>query len=183
MGESQVLETRLRKALEREGVDLERFAAIVGGTAPEAIEAIVRRRPAGVFARRLWFLYEWLTGRKLDVPEPAGRLRFVRVLDPLRQLALKVGTPSGRHRIIDNLPGTPRFCPMVRWTPALRTAASKQHDLRVQAIVASFRPDRRAAVAERLQRSEADASFALAGADPPALRIARWAEAIGQAGA
>src|SRR5215831_4333967 len=183
MGESQVLETRLRKALEREGVDLERFAAIVGGTAPEDIEAIVRRRPAGVFARRLWFLYEWLTGRKLDVPEPAGRLRFVPVLDPARQVALKVGTPSGRHRVIDNLPGTPRFCPTIRWTPALRTAAAIPWDLRVRRTIAIVRPDHRADAAVRLQRSEAKASFVLAGEEPSGVRLARWADAIGEAGA
>jgi hypothetical protein len=177
------LEGRLRRVLDRGSLDLCPLAGIFRGAAPEDIQSIVRRRPAGVFSRRLWFLYEWLTGRTLDVPAAGGRLRFVPVLDPERQVALRVGAPSGRHRVIDNLPGTRRFCPMVRWTPSLRTAVERRHGVRIQAVIASSSPDRRAAVAARLQRSEAEASFDLAGAEPPDLRIARWAEAIGQAGA
>jgi len=143
----------------------------------------VRRKPTGVFARRLWFLYEWLTGHKLDVPEPGGRLLFVPVLDPARHVALKVGAPSGRHRVIDNLPGTRRFCPTIRWTRALRTASAKPWDARVHRAIGATSPDRRPAVAEWLQRSEAESSFVLAGEAPPAPVMARWAHAIGEAGA
>ena len=143
----------------------------------------MRRRTTSVFARRLWYLYEWLTGRKLDVPESEGRLRFVPVLDPARQVALKIGTPSGRHRVIDNLPGTPRFCPLVRWTPALRTASGQEWDVRARGIVASTHPTRRLWVATWLQRSEAGSSFTLAGEEASARRTASWADAIGQAGA
>ena len=35
------------------------------------------------------------------------------------------GELSRRHRVRDNLPGTPQFCPMVRWTPALREQAQR----------------------------------------------------------
>jgi Fic/DOC family len=178
-----VLETRLRVALDREAVDLGSLAAIVSVTAAGEIATIVRRKPAGVFARRLWYLYEWLTREKLDVPEPVGRLRFVRVLDPNAQVALTVGTPSGRHRVIDNLPGTRRFCPMVRWTPGLRTASAKGWDVRARGIIAATHPDRRPSVAAWLQRSAARSSFMLAGEKPSGLRAARWAQAIGQAGA
>ena len=179
--ESQGLESRLRHALDRDGIDLGRLAAIVRATGAADIESVVRRKPTGVFARRLWFLYEWLTGRKLDVPEPAGRLRFVPVLDPARQAALKVGVPSGRHRVIDNLPGTPRFCPMVRWTRALRAASAKPWDVQAGRMFASAGQDSPSAPSR--QRREAESSFALAGERPTDARIVRWADAIGQAGA
>jgi len=181
--ESRGLDDRLRGALNHERVDLGLLAPMVRATPPCAIEAIVLRKPTGAFERRLWFLYEWLTGRKLDVPEPAGRLRFVPVLDPARQAALRVGVPSGRHRVIDNLPGTPRFCPAIRWTPALRAASAKQWHGRVRRVAASISPERRSAVASYLQRSEAESSFVLAGGKLSDPRIARWAGAIGQAGA
>ena len=48
---------------------------------PADVAAIVRATPTGVFARRAWFLYEWLTGRELDVPDP-GKVRVVAVVDP-----------------------------------------------------------------------------------------------------
>ena len=173
----------LRFALDGDGVDLRMLAAIVRVTAADDIASIVRRKPIGVFARRLWYLYEWLTHQKLDVPEAAGRLRFVPVLDPARHVALKAGTPSGRHRVIDNLPGTRRFCPMVRWTPALRAASAKGWDVRARAVIDSTPPDRRPSLATWLQRSDAGSSFVLAGEETSARRTAIWADAIGQAGA
>jgi hypothetical protein len=182
-GPLDVLEMHLRFALDGEGVDLSMLAALVREADPQDIASIVRRKRTGVFARRLWYLYEWLTGGKLDVPESEGRLRFAPVLDPARQVALKTGTPSGRHRVIDNLPGTPRFCPMVRWTPALRAAAAKGWDVRAREIIASTHPARRPWVATWLQRSDAGSSFTLAGEEASVRRIASWADAIGQAGA
>jgi Fic/DOC family len=178
-----VLEMHLRFALDGAGVDLPLLAEIVRVTAQEEIASIVRRKSTGVFARRLWYLYEWLTGRKLDVPESEGRLRFATVLDPTRQMALRTGTPSGRHRVIDNLPGTARFCPLVRWTPALRAASARNWDARAHEIIAATHPARRPWVATWLQRSDAGSSFVLAGEEAPARRIASWGDAIGQAGA
>ena len=182
-GPLDALEGHLRFALDGEGVNLSMLAVLVRTTNPDDIASIVRRRRTGLFARRLWYLYEWLTGRKLDVPESEGRLRFAPVLDPTRQVALKIGMPSGRHRVIDNLPGTPRFCPMVRWTPALRAASAKGWDVRAREIIASTHPARRPWVATWLQRSDAGSSFVLAGEEVSARRTASWADAIGQAGA
>ncbi len=42
---------------------------------------MVRATPTGAFARRTWFLYEWLTGRTLDVPDP-GKVRVVTIASP-----------------------------------------------------------------------------------------------------
>jgi hypothetical protein len=33
-----------------------------------AASAIVRATPTGIYARRIWFLYEWLLGKTLDLP-------------------------------------------------------------------------------------------------------------------
>jgi hypothetical protein len=98
-------------ALKWEGVDLAVLAALFKSVPAGDIAAIVRATPTGGFARRIWFLYEWLTGRELDVEAP-GKVRMVTVVDPVMQVAAERATPSSRHRVADNLPGTPRFCPM-----------------------------------------------------------------------
>src|SRR5882724_10481552 len=66
-------------ALKWEGVNLGVLAALF------KIIELVRATPTGSFARRIWFLYEWLTGRKLDVPDP-GKVRVVSVVDPDQQV-------------------------------------------------------------------------------------------------
>jgi len=44
---------------------------------------------------------------------------YVSLIDEKLQFAVENGVKSQRHRIINNLPGTPNFCPIVRKTPLL----------------------------------------------------------------
>lgn len=105
------LEGHLTFALKYEGVDLAVLKALFDVLDPAVIEAMVRARPTGRYVRRIWFLYEWLAGRALDLP-PLRRASYVNALDPSLQYAGRV-VNSPRHRVRNNLPGTPAFCPLV----------------------------------------------------------------------
>ena len=175
-------EAQLVFALKWEGVDLGVLAALFKAVDPREIAAMVRATPTGVFARRTWFLYEWLIGRELDVPDP-GKVRVVAVVDPQQQVALQKGVPSPRHKVIDNLPGTRGFCPMVRWTPDLKTAVAKGLDTRAREIIGRTRKDLVTRAAAFLLLSDSKSSFAIEGEHPSSARAARWARAIGEAGA
>lgn len=175
------LEAQLVFGLKWEGVDLGVLSALFKVVAADGVAEIVRGTPTGAFARRIWFLYEWLTGQRLDVPDP-GKVRFASVVDPEQQVALERGTPSVRHKVVDNLPGTRSFCPMVRWTPALLAAAAKRLDRRAREIIGPTRKDLIARAAAFLLLRDSKSSFAIEGERPSSARAARWAEAIGQAG-
>jgi len=97
-------------AFRYEGVDLQVLSALFESVEPDKIAAIIQLTPTGAFARRLWFLYEWLTNRLLALPDP-GKVRMAPALDPDQQFALAHGDPSPRHKVLNNLPGTPAFCP------------------------------------------------------------------------
>lgn len=176
------LEGQLVFALKWEGVDLGVLAALFKAVEPDEVAAIVRATPTGAFSRRTWFLYEWLTGRELDVPDP-GKVRVVAVVNPEQQVALQKGTRSPRHKVIDNLPGTRDFCPMIRWTPALRAAVAKRLDARAREIIGRTRTDLVTRAAAFLLLSDSKSSFAIEGERPSSARAARWARAIGEAGA
>lgn len=175
------LEGQLVFALKWEGVDLGVLAALFKAVEPDEVAAIVRATPTGAFSRRTWFLYEWLTGRELDVPDP-GKVRVVAVVNPEQQVALQKGTRSPRHKVIDNLPGTRDFCPMIRWTPALRAAVAKRLDARAREIIGRTRTDLVTRAAAFLLLSDSKSSFAIEGERPSSARAARWARAIGEAG-
>lgn len=175
------LAAQLVFALKWEGVDPGVLAALFKVIAAGDVAKIVRATPTGAFARRIWFLYERLTGRRLDVPDP-GRVRLASVVDPELQVSLKEGTPSPRHKVVDNLPGTRSFCPMVRWTPALHEAVEKGFDRRAREFIGRTRKDLIARAAAFLLLSDSKSSFAIEGERPSSARAARWAEAIGQAG-
>src|SRR5438876_10356878 len=63
------LEGHLTFALKYEGLDLGVLKRLFGTVAATEIKAVVRAKPTGSYARRVWFLYEWLTGRRLSLPD------------------------------------------------------------------------------------------------------------------
>lgn len=178
---ANTLEGHLVFALKWEGVDLAVLAALFKVVPPDEVTALIRATPTGSFARRVWFLYEWLTGRDLDVPDP-GKVRTVPVVDPEVQIALAKGAPSPRHKVVNNLPGVPGFCPMMRWTPTIRAAAAKGLDSRAREIIGRTRHDLVTRAAAFLLLSDSKSSFAIEGERPTNVRAARWAAAIGEAG-
>lgn len=175
------LSAQLTFAVKWEGIDLAVLTQLFQAIAPGAIADIVRATPTGSFARRIWFLYEWLTGRLLDLPD-AGKIRLIGAVDPEQQFALARGEASPRHKVIDNLPGTPRFCPMVRRSPALIEAAAKNLDERARAQIGRVRPDLVARAAAFLLLNDSKSSFAIEGERPSGTRAVRWGQAIAEAG-
>ena len=169
-------------ALRWEGVDPGVLAALFRAVRPADIAAIVRAEPTGAFARRIWFLHEWLTGARLDLPD-AGKVAYAPVVNEKLQFALAEGEPSPRHKVRDNLPGTPSFCPMVRRTPALERARERRLDARARAVLARARPAVMERAAAVLALGDSKSSFAIENEPAsPGSRAARWANAIREAG-
>jgi len=102
------LEGHLTFALKYEGLDLAVLKRLFLAVGPADIEAIVRATPTGSYARRIWFLYEWLTGKQLDLPAAERGVAYVPVVDPEQQWAID-GENSARHRVRNNLPGYARI--------------------------------------------------------------------------
>jgi hypothetical protein len=175
------LGAQLEFALRWEGVNLAILNALFDVVSPAEIAAIASAKPTGIYTRRLWFLYEWLTGRRLDLPD-APRVKAVPALDPRQQVALAKGELSVRHRVTNNLPGTPEFCPLVRWTAPLRRAARLVLNERAREVIGRTHPDVVTRAAAFLLLSDSRSSFTIEGERPPRERVARWGDAIAAAG-
>jgi hypothetical protein len=174
------LEGHLTFALKYEGLDLAVLKRLFLAAGPAAIEAVVRDKPTGSYARRIWFLYEWLTGTRLDLPD-AEAGRYVPIVDPERQHA-REGENAPRYRVKNNLPGTPDFCPLVFRTEALERFAALNLPKRARAIVAAVPRDILARTAAFLLLKDSRSSYAIEGERAPQDRIQRWGRAIGEAG-
>jgi hypothetical protein len=103
------LEGHLTFALKYEGANPAVLSELFAVIEPSEIEAMVRAKPTSAYMRRIWFLYEWLTGRPLDLPDQR-RGSYVTALDSALQ---PVGPPrnSPRHRVRNNLPATLNWFP------------------------------------------------------------------------
>ena len=151
-----------------------------GRVPPDVIVEWIRSEPTGQHARRIWFLYEWLTGIELDLPD-ASKAPYVGVLDERRQFASK-GKTVTRYRVRNNLPGTPDFCPLVRRSERLTAILAQDLAGEARAVVQRTAPDLMARAAAFLLLEDSKASYVIEGERPPQDRIQRWAQAIGEAG-
>ena len=174
----------LQFALKHEALDLIVLSRVFCRIGPDVVTGIVGANPARQHARRLWFLYEWLTGERLSLPDLASGGHYVPLLDPAQYF---LGEPanwvrSPRHTILDNLPGSPAFCPLVRRTRALEAFTGQGLDAQVQAVMGHTAPDVWRRAASFLLLADSRASFAIEGERPAHNRIERWAHVIQQAG-
>ena len=174
------LAAQLTFALKYEGVDLAVLKRLFQATGAEPIEVLVKDSPTGSYARRVWFLYEWLLGEKLNIPD-IQRSSYVLALDEKQQFGAK-GVNSPRHRVRNNLPGTPDFCPLVFKTETLINFIDKNLKERATKAIAKIPMEIMARTAAFLLLEDSKSSYAIESEFPPQNRIQRWGRAIGQAG-
>ncbi len=174
------IEGHLVFALKYEGLDLAILKRLFDTVSPADLETIVRAKPTSTYMRRIWFLYEWLLDRKLDLPDAATGT-YAEIVDPKQQWAVK-GETSKRHRVRNNLPGTRLFCPLVRRTEALERFVEAKLDQQAGAVVGKISAGVLARTAAFLLLKDSKSSYAIEGETPPQTRIQRWGKAIGEAG-
>lgn len=175
------VEGHLTFALKYEGLDLAVLKRLFDTVGEAEIEALVRSTPTGIYARRLWFLYEWLTGETLKLSDARGSVSYTDAVDTALQFAAP-GANSPRHRVRNNLPGSQAFCPLVFRTNILEEYLEQQLVARAQEVVAAVPRDVLARTASFLLLKDSKSSFAIEGERPPQERIQRWGRAIGEAG-
>ena len=88
------------------------------------------------------------------------------MLDPKQQWA-GPSEASARHRVRNNLPGTPEFCPLVFRTPALDALVALNLADRARAIAAEVPADLLARTAAFLLLKDLRASYVIEGENPP----------------
>ena len=174
------LTDHLTFALKYEGINLSVLTALFSSIDGTTVQDFVRTVPTGAYSRRIWFLYEWLMGVRLDLPD-STRGNYVAVVDPEMQYAVR-GTRVPRQRVTNNLPGTRSFCPMVSRTAALDSFRERSLLEHARAAVDRIPRDIVARAAAFLLLKDSRSSFAIEGESPPHNRIERWGRIIGQAG-
>jgi len=175
----------LQFALRYEGLNLEVLSLLFERVGPEDIQTALNEKPTRAAPRRLAFLYEWLTGRELELPTGrlSGKTRFVPALDESLQfgLALDMSPRADKYRVIDNLPGTRDFCPLVTRTPYLESMVRKSLKERTLATLEKYDPRLVLRAANFLYLTETHSSFEVERVKPTATRAQRFADLLRKA--
>ncbi len=127
----------LEFALKYDGVNLAILAALFRKLPGREVLEYVRSRPTGKYARRIWYLYEFLTGERLPL-EDVTQGNYVKLLEPERYHVVVPGRRVRRQRVHDNLLGDRRFCPVVRRTALLRELEASDFAARCEGVVSAY---------------------------------------------
>jgi len=179
----QSLVGHLRFALRYEGLNLAVLSLLFAKTGGQEIRAFYLAQPRSAFARRLGYLYEWLTGQALDISDTGGVSRkaaYVSVLDESLQfgVAAELSPRNEKYRVIDNLPGNPDFCPLVTKTSYLTDMVSKGLKQRTLDTLAKYDRSLLLRAAAFLYLKETHSSFEVEREKPSANKAQRFADLL-----
>jgi hypothetical protein len=170
----------LQFALRYEGLNLEVLALLFAKTGHSEIETNLAEQPESSFARRLGFLYEWLTGEGIKAVV-APRAAYVPAVDEALQFALLDGPKDGKFRVTNNLPGSRGFCPLVRKTDYLQAMVRKNLKQRTIDTLAKYDPSLLRRAAAFLYLKETHSSFEVERESPSPDRAQRFADLLREA--
>lgn len=167
-------------AMRHEPIDLLLLIRILKAVPASTVRDYVRSSPTGQPNRRVWFLFEYLRGQRLDLPD-AEPVAAVDLLDPEDYVT---GQPrlSKRHRVRNNLLGVPGCCPVIRRTSRLKAFMAAGLDDQARRTVGRTGGHLLSRAASFLLLADTRASFAIEGERPPRSRLERWGRAVMQAG-
>jgi len=164
-------------ALKHEIVNLEFLYRLFMKVEKDEIEAWVGTARTSVYARRAGFLYEWLTGRQLNVPDlTIGN--YIDALDSNRYLVATRPLNVQRWRVRDNLPGTREFCPVVVRTESVSHIEAYDCAQALQQLERQYGTDLLMRSAVWLSIKESRASFQIEHEERHVDRVRRFAAAM-----
>jgi hypothetical protein len=170
------LKAHLLFALKHEPTDLRVLAAAFKQLGSGLVRSMLLDAPTGAYARKAWFLYEYLTGQFLDLPN-AKSGAYTDVLDPKRHI-VGVRRTSSRHRVWDNLLGVPGFSPTVRRTQKLTSRINEELNKEVVSLTKAVEPHILRRATSYLYTKETKSTFEIENEHPSPRRQERFVAAL-----
>ncbi len=174
------LADHLNFALRHEIIDLLVLKRILEAVPENELISYIQATPNGAVSRRVWFFYETLTGKTLDIGD-APVVKAVNALEPEHYFTSE-GILSKRHRVWDNLLGTGAFCPIIQRTKKLNDFIGLDLSKKAQDIIGKTGGSVVTRAASFLLLADSRASFEIEKERPKINRLERWGRAVLEAG-
>jgi len=174
------MEGHLNFAFRHEVTDLLVMRRVFNAISEDEICNFILSTPTGNVARRVWFFYEFLTGKTLEIKD-SETVTAVDVLDPEKYFTTK-GKLSPRHRVRNNLLGPREFCPVIRKTDKLNQFIALNLNEKAKETIEKIGGQVIARAASFMLLADSKASFEIEGEKPPKNKLERWGRAVLEAG-
>lgn len=149
----------LEFALKHEGLHLQLIEQLLYLLDPAEIEQYILKNPKGKYSRIIWFFYEWLTSKELNIKDISIKT-YVDLIDPdLYYTAEPIHYK--RYAVKNNLLGNKQFCPIVRKNQILKEYDRIQIKEKLHAVLNKFNTDLLHKASYYLYLKETTASFFL----------------------
>ncbi|MES2615184.1 MAG: Fic family protein [Bdellovibrionota bacterium] len=162
----------LEFALKYEGINLEIITAFFKKIKFTEVIKYIQKQPTGIYARKMWYLYEFLTEQQLDIQD-CQRIKYVDLLDPKIYFTGKI-IKSSRHAINNNLLGNKNFCPFVRRTKVLETYIELNLSDKVNYLLKKYDAKFVSRVCSYLYTKETMSSYQIEKEQPDKARVSRF---------
>ncbi len=101
-------------------------------------EKSIERNVTGKTERMIWFLYEFLMGKKINIPD-LGKKNYINILDSDKYFTSPNPIKSKRQAINNNfLSPNPNFCPIVRKTEKLEYYIKRNFGQEISETILSY---------------------------------------------
>lgn len=170
----------LEFALKYDDFNLDFMQAVFSRTNSDEIIAYIQNNPSGRYSRKIGFLYEWLTGRPLDL-EPKISGNYIDLLDDAKYVTGSIRKNS-RWRINDNLLGETHFCPIIRKNATIEEYLKIDFRGEIENLKAEYAPEIFNRATQYLYRKETKSSYEIESEKPTPDRMNRFVNLLYEAG-
>jgi len=167
----------LEFALKFEGVNFGLLAELFAVAPVDELVRYIQSKPNGLNTRRVWFFYEFLTGKPLDIPDLDSTVGYVDALDT-KDYVTRKGIRMPRYRVRNNLLGNEHFCPVVRKTELLKQYSWEALRDHAADIVHAYDAETLARAINYLYTKETRSSFAIEHEEASKTKMERFGEAL-----
>jgi hypothetical protein len=126
-------------AIKYDHLNLDFLKAVFDKIEVEDVSEYISPASTGKYSRKIGYLYEWLTGKKVSLTTPMSG-NYNDLLEKDRYITGKV-IKNSRWRINDNLLGTQEFCPIVRRTIAIDWSLKIDLKAHIEKLKGDYSPD------------------------------------------
>ena len=164
---------QLEFTLKYDGINLGIIFSLFEVIDQKELISYIKSKPTGKYARRIWFLFEYLTGITLPL-ENLKIGNYIEILEPDLYYTTEKGERVQRFRITNNLLGTKDFCPIVRRSEKLKKAESENLNKKCESVAKSYPPQLLRRALSYLYSKETKSSFEIENIKPTASRTEKF---------
>jgi Fic/DOC family len=163
-------------ALKYDGINFEILSEVFSKVNVRELTSWITAKPQGQYTRRVWYLYEWMTGKQLNIDDLTSG-NYIDLLDKDEYYTAE-DQMVHRQRIRDNMLGNAKFCPVIRRTEAMRKFENSDLSEQCRKILAGYPAEFLKRAVSYLYTKETKSSFAIEHITPNASRTERFASLL-----